>query len=78
VGTFPANKLGIFDITGNVWQWMADSYNGGTQRKDWGVLRGGSWATSKQEELRLGYRDVVDRTERDVIFGFRCVLVPER
>ena len=78
VGTFPSNKLGVFDMTGNVWQWMADSYNGGTQRKDWGVLRGGSWATSKQEELRLGYRDVVDRTERDVIFGFRCVLVPER
>ncbi|MEQ1851360.1 MAG: SUMF1/EgtB/PvdO family nonheme iron enzyme, partial [Chthoniobacteraceae bacterium] len=75
-GSFPANKAGIFDMSGNVWQWVADSYHGGTARKDWGVLRGGSWGTSKQEELRLGYRDVVDRSERDVIFGFRCVLAP--
>jgi formylglycine-generating enzyme required for sulfatase activity len=65
-------------MSGNVWQWVADSYNGGTQRRDWGVLRGGSWGTSKQEELRLGYRDVVDRSEADVIFGFRCVIAPEQ
>ena len=76
VGSFPANKAGLFDMCGNVWQWVGDSYHGGPQRKDWGVLRGGSWGTSKQDELRLGYRDVVDRSERDVIFGFRCVLVP--
>ncbi len=78
VGSFPANKLGLYDMSGNVWQWVSDSYSGGVQRKELGVLRGGSWGTSKQEELRLGYRDVVDRTEQDVIFGFRCVLVPDR
>jgi eukaryotic-like serine/threonine-protein kinase len=76
VGAFPPNSLGLFDVTGNVWQWVDDSYNGGRQKKDWGVLRGGCWATNKQEELRLGYRNVVSRDERDVIFGFRCVLVP--
>jgi formylglycine-generating enzyme required for sulfatase activity len=76
VGSFPANKAGLFDMTGNVWQWVEDSYHGGPARKDWGVLRGGSWGTSKKEELWLGYRDVVDRSERDVIFGFRCVLAP--
>ncbi len=78
VGSFPPNQAGIFDMHGNVWQWIHDSYSGGEQRKVWGVLRGGSWGTSKQEELRLGYRDVVSREERDVIFGFRCVLVPEQ
>ena len=76
VGSFPANKAGLFDMSGNVWQWVEDSYHGGPQRKDWGVLRGGSWGTNKPEELRLGYRDVVSRDERDVIFGFRCVLAP--
>ena len=76
VGSFQPNKAGLFDMSGNVWQWVGDSYHGVSQRKDWGVLRGGSWGTSQQNELRLGYRDVVDRTERDVIFGFRCVLAP--
>jgi formylglycine-generating enzyme required for sulfatase activity len=41
------------------------------------VLRGGSWATSAQAELRAGYRNVIDRSERDVIFGFRVVLDPD-
>ena len=62
---------------GNVWQWCLDSYKGGAHTRDWGVLRGGSWGTASQAELRSSYRNVVDRAERDVIFGFRCVLVPE-
>ncbi|HEV7406528.1 MAG TPA: SUMF1/EgtB/PvdO family nonheme iron enzyme [Chthoniobacteraceae bacterium] len=79
VGSFAANSRGLYDIGGNVWQWVQDSYKGsvGPRGKDWGVLRGGSWGTSRQAELRSSYRNVVDRTERDVIFGFRTVLVPE-
>jgi formylglycine-generating enzyme required for sulfatase activity len=41
------------------------------------LLRGGSWANSRQSELLTSYRNVVDRSERDVIYGFRCVLVSE-
>jgi formylglycine-generating enzyme len=26
VGTFPENGYGLFDMTGNAWQWVADSY----------------------------------------------------
>jgi len=39
-----------------------------------GVLRVGSWATSNRIEMQSSYRNVVDRNERDVIYGFRCVL----
>jgi formylglycine-generating enzyme required for sulfatase activity len=79
VGSFAPNARGLCDISGNVWQWVQDSYKGnnGPRGKEWGVLRGGSWGTSRQAELRSSYRNVVDRTERDVIFGFRAVLVPE-
>jgi formylglycine-generating enzyme required for sulfatase activity len=73
VGSFAANTLGLFDMSGNVWQWIAEPYNP-TSR--WGVQRGGSWATSKDAELSLSYRNVVDPAGREVIYGFRVVLVP--
>ena len=73
VGSFPANALGLHDIGGNVWQWCLDAYKPGSR---WGVVRGGSWADAAPGELRSSYRNVIDRGERGVIYGFRCVLVP--
>lgn len=40
VGSFKANKYGLYDMGGNVWQWVMDNWNNESKAK---VLRGASW-----------------------------------
>jgi hypothetical protein len=74
VGSFPPNARGIFDLCGNVHEWVADDYSRATR---FGVLRGAGWKTYQQEHLVLGWRNAVPPAFRDNIYGFRVVLSKE-
>ncbi|WP_193164959.1 PEGA domain-containing protein [Microbulbifer hainanensis] len=82
VASFSANGLGIYDLGGNVSEWIHDLYTIGTglsmrreenpvgpQDGDYHVIRGSSWRHAGLTELRLSYRDYGADPRDDV--GFR-------
>ncbi|MGI9308527.1 MAG: SUMF1/EgtB/PvdO family nonheme iron enzyme, partial [Gammaproteobacteria bacterium] len=80
-GAFPANPNGIFDLGGNVAEWVNDRYSvarnstetlidpTGPSEGQYHGIRGSSWRHSSISELRLAYRDFGDKGRLDV--GFR-------
>jgi sulfatase modifying factor 1 len=84
VGSFYSSEYGLYDMTGNVWEWCSDWYDAnyyksspgsnprGPDKGNHKVLRGGSWNFSPRDILttrRLHYRPTVTIN----YIGFRCV-----
>ncbi len=72
VGSFAANQFGLFDMSGNLWQWCEDLYE---PEKPFRVLRGGSWGNFGPRGLLSSFRINGPPGCRDGSVGFRCVLV---
>jgi len=72
VGSFKANQYGIFDLSGNIWEWVKDRYAGPTSSLR--AVRGGGWSSFEREELLTSYRNAVPPDMRDGLYGFRYVL----
>lgn len=82
VGSFPPNAKGLYDLAGNVAEWVNDFYEIsvslsqsveqdplGPSSGTYHVIRGSSWAQGTVTELRLSFRDYGTDPRHDV--GFR-------
>ena len=85
VGAKQDNELGIYDMSGNVWEWCSDwygSYTSDPQNNPTGpttgsnrVLRGGCWSAGVQY-CRVAFRFNYTPSSRFYSIGFRIVLIP--
>lgn len=86
VGSKRANALGIYDMSGNVWEWCKDWYANsyvsydtnnpvGPSSGSGRVYRGGSW-TNSASRCRVASRDYYSPGDRGNSLGFRVVLLP--
>jgi formylglycine-generating enzyme required for sulfatase activity len=82
VGSFPPNAFGLYDMAGNVWQWVQEcnrrNYNHAlADASEWTggdcsehIVRGGSWL-AKPQFLRSAFRGEYPTYEHNSDLGFR-------
>jgi len=91
VDAYPSgvSPYGVFDMAGNVWEWVADIYDAsyyasltlpianplGPASGAYRVVKGGSWDSS-EFSLRSAGRGFYDPSNANIYIGFRCARNP--
>lgn len=71
VRAFPANENGFYDLSGNVWEWTQDTYQGSIDLR---VLKGGSWRMRSASDLMSNSQVGNVVSLRLNSYGFRLLL----
>ncbi len=82
VGSYPANQYGLFDMTGNVWEWCTDYFNpidepqasynpAGPLRGIDRILRGGCYLSTTSQWAHGKYRRCIEPEYKSRFTGFR-------
>ena len=72
VGSFAPNRLGLYDMCGNVLQWCQEDFDESGQ----GFLRGSSWPDEEPDAFNLTARHNNLKSTAYKCYGFRCVIAP--
>jgi formylglycine-generating enzyme required for sulfatase activity len=73
VDAFPPNEHGIYDLSGNVWEWVMDNYN---SSRTYHTLRGGAW-DFYGSGLMTSARNANDPNGRGTSIGFRIAFASQ-
>jgi formylglycine-generating enzyme len=90
VGAFPPNPFGVFDMTGQTWQWCRDYYDPkfyntaaatglnaeNLSETEFRALRGATWRHVEPKFFRTTLRNGYKPADRYDNFGFRCSFGP--
>jgi formylglycine-generating enzyme required for sulfatase activity len=83
VASYPPNGFNLYDMAGNVWEWVSDWYAAnyyaraqyldprGPENGLMRIVRGGAWVNSDSRYLRCAYRHKVPQDSYSYSIGFR-------